>query len=101
MDEGSRFDDVVMEMKTRADKTRSVPYRCLLPKTVDNLLVAGDDICADHFAAFISHSFNTSINLGEIAGIAAKLAIENKMTPKALKYPVLKKELVKQQILED
>ena len=101
IDEGHEFDDVVMERETRAGKTRNVPYRCLLPKTVDNLLVAGDDICADHFAAFISHSFNTSINLGEIAGIAATLAIENKTTPKALDYPVLKNELVAQGILSE
>ena len=99
--EGRKFDDVVIKRSRGSGKSRSVPYRCMLPKTVDNLLVAGDDICADHYAAFISHSFNTSINLGEIAGIAAALAIENKTTPKALKYPVLKKELVNQQILED
>ena len=96
---GRQFDDVALARGKRPGWRREFPYRCFLPKTIDNLLVAGDDICADHYAAFLSHSFNTSINLGEVAGIAAALSVDNGVTPKQLAYPILKCELVRQGIL--
>ena len=97
---GRQFEDAVLRSGATG-RRREFPYRCLLPKTIDNLLVAGDDICADHYAAFASHSFNTAINLGEVAGIAAALSVEKGVKPKGLAYPVLQRELVRQGILEE
>ena len=70
-----------------------------MPSMYDWALDGADS--ADHYAAFLAHSFNTSINLGEVAGIAAALSVENGVTPKELAYPVLQRELLRQGILAE
>jgi 2-polyprenyl-6-methoxyphenol hydroxylase-like FAD-dependent oxidoreductase len=98
-----KFNDVVLKLKTvdRIDMRDqelgsvkfNVPYRCFLPKKMDNLLVAGDDIAAEHGAFIHMRGFEKAMSLGEIAGITASLSVKNSTTPKKLEYQVLKKEL--------
>ncbi|MFW6308568.1 MAG: FAD-dependent oxidoreductase [bacterium] len=51
-----------------------IPYRSLLPKYVDNLLVAGRPISSDHAAHASLRIMPTCTALGEAAGVAAFLA---------------------------
>ncbi len=51
-----------------------VPYRCLLPEKVDNLLVAGRCISADRIALGSCRTTVCCVMLGEAAGLAAALA---------------------------
>ena len=52
----------------------TIPYRCLLPKNFDNLLVAGRCIGATHEAQASVRIMPICICLGETAGTAAALA---------------------------
>ena len=52
----------------------TIPYRCLLPKDLDNLLVAGRCIGATHEAQASVRIMPICICLGEAAGTAAALA---------------------------
>ena len=52
----------------------TIPYRCLLPKDFDNLLVAGRSIGATHEAQASIRIMPICICLGEAAGTAAALA---------------------------
>ncbi len=52
----------------------TIPYRCLLPKVLDNLLVAGRCIGATHEAQASIRIMPICICLGEAAGTAAALA---------------------------
>ncbi len=52
----------------------TIPYRCLLPKDLDNLLVAGRCIGATHEAQASIRIMPICICLGEAAGTAAALA---------------------------
>ncbi|HUN41987.1 MAG TPA: FAD-dependent oxidoreductase [Acetobacteraceae bacterium] len=74
----------------------SVPYGCLLPCTIDGLLVAGRHVSCD--AA--SHSFLREIPqcwlTGQAAGTAAGLAAGLNVPPRAVPITQLQTELLKQ-----
>jgi hypothetical protein len=53
-----------------------IPYRCLLPRGVDNLLVAGRAISADHVALSSLRIQPNCYALGQAAGTAAALATQ-------------------------
>jgi hypothetical protein len=54
----------------------TIPYRCLIPKNAENLLVAGRCVSADHDAQASLRIMPTCATLGEAAGIAASLALD-------------------------
>ncbi|HMR18372.1 MAG TPA: FAD-dependent oxidoreductase [Sphingobacterium sp.] len=58
-----------------------IPYRTLIPKESDNLLVAGRCFSASHVAHSSVRSMAQCIVMGEAAGTAAALAVKNKLKP--------------------
>jgi hypothetical protein len=70
-----------------------IPYRCLLPLKVDNLLVAGRCISATHRALGSTRVMPQCGALGEAAGAAAALSIEADCTPRRLDVPALQARL--------
>ena len=55
----------------------TVPYRCLVPRKADNLLVAGRCISGTHEAQASYRIMPVCCTLGEAAGTAAAIALEN------------------------
>ena len=51
-----------------------VPYRCLCPRGLDNVLVAGRTICSDRISNGSLRIMPSCLSAGKAAGIAAKLA---------------------------
>jgi hypothetical protein len=89
---GARFSDVVAQTNYEIDihspdakKTTDerkidgydIPYRCMVPEAFDNLLVAGRSISATHVAMSSMRVQATCYALGQAAGIAASLSIDN------------------------
>ncbi len=72
-----------------------VPYRCLLPKTIDNLLVAGRCISASHEGQGAVRIMPNCIALGQAAGTAAALSLQERVMPRQLNPVLLKSILVK------
>lgn len=58
-----------------------IPYRTLVPKKVDNLLVAGRCHSADQLAAASTRVALTASVLGEAAGTAAAISLRDKTEP--------------------
>ena len=54
-----------------------IPYRCLVPMGIDQMLVAGRCISADHEAHARSRNMPACMSTGQAAGIAAAIAIED------------------------
>lgn len=73
-----------------------VPYRCLLPKNVENLLVAGRCMSSDQRAYESWRAMAHVMAIGEATGVAAALSIEQNVTPKNLDVAYLQKKLIKQ-----
>ncbi len=56
----------------------TIPYRSLIPQTINNLLVAGRCISSDHGAQASYRIMPTVCCIGEAAGTAVALAVKNK-----------------------
>ncbi len=57
-----------------------LPYRCMVPRDVEQLLVAGRCISADHAAHGRSRNVPACMATGQAAGIAAAIALEGNTT---------------------
>lgn len=62
-------------------ETYQIPFRCLLPKKVENLIVAGRCLSADHDAHASVRSMGQCMAMGQAAGVAASTSILNKQSP--------------------
>ena len=56
----------------------TVPYRCLLPETKENLLLCGRNISGTHIAHSNFRAMPICVGIGEAAGTAAALAVAQK-----------------------
>jgi hypothetical protein len=63
------------------DHAYAIPYRSLLPRGIDNALVAGRGISAEHRAHAATRVMPTVMAIGEAAGIAAALAAGRNAPP--------------------
>ena len=70
-----------------------IPYRCLLPVGIDNLLVAGRCLSATFAAQAAVRIQQNCRALGEAAGLAAALALEEGVTPRQIDTDELRKRL--------
>ena len=74
-------------------KTYQIPYRCLLPKNISGLLVAGRCLSADHDAHASVRSMGQCMAMGQAAGIAAKICIQNKKTTQNISIRDIKDDI--------
>jgi len=65
-----------------------IPYRCLVPQRVEQILVAGRCISADHEAHARSRNMPACMSIGQAAGVAAAIAIDEGTTVR--RVPVAK-----------
>ena len=63
-----------------------IPYRCLVPQVIDNLLVGGKAISTDRdsYARFLQETMVT----GQAAGVAAAICARRGITPRQLESDV-------------
>lgn len=80
------------------DRTFEIPYRALVPKSVDNLLAAGRCISADHVAESGTRAISLCMMTGQAAGAAAALANRSKITPAQVCVRELQQILLNQNI---
>jgi hypothetical protein len=69
------------------------PYRALLPRNVDQLIVAGRHYSATSAAQKISREIPPCMAMGEAAGVAAALALESGVTVRNVDVPKLQARL--------
>jgi hypothetical protein len=73
-----------------------IPYRCLLPQGLDNMLVAGRSISATHTAFGSIRVMATAMGIGEGAGTAAALLLSRRQPTRSLDIKQLRTQLIKQ-----
>jgi hypothetical protein len=72
-----------------------IPYRCLLPKGADNLLVSGRCISVTHEALSSTRIGPCCMAIGQAAGTAAALCLEHNVIPRNLSVQELQVQLRK------
>lgn len=77
----------------KAGQYYTIPYRCLIPKGMENLLVSGRCISATHEAQASVRIMPTCCTLGEAAGIAAAIAQETQAPVKDIDVKKLQRTL--------
>jgi hypothetical protein len=100
--DGVEFEDVVARKYGAIDSTYlmapmvsgcAYPYRCLLPRPVDNLLVAGRCGSATHLGLAAGKSMGNMMEMGQAAGVAAALCSRQGVTPRQVSIKKLQEVL--------
>jgi hypothetical protein len=73
-----------------------IPYRCLVPQKIDNLLVAGRCMSGTHIAMGSYRGQPNCMSTGEAAGTAAALSTKLQVPPRTLDVKLLQKKLLDQ-----
>jgi hypothetical protein len=111
--EAKKFDDVVARCSYPVDvhnplgkgtllkrlppgEAYDIPLRCLLPKDIDHVLVAGRCISGDHVAHSSYRVMPTSMATGQAAGVCAAMASHKKVAPRQIDAADVQRELIKQ-----
>ncbi len=72
-----------------------IPYRCLLPKGVEGLLLAGRCLSASHDAHASVRSMGQCMAMGQAAGLAAAQAASTGNSPRAIDVRQLQTDLLR------
>lgn len=75
------------------DESYDIPYRCLLPRGLDGLIVAGRAISATHEAHASFRTQGGVMAIGHAAGAAAAIAARDGVEPRQIDIPTLQQEL--------
>ncbi len=103
---GKMFDDSIAECSYPIDihsptgagttfkplsRPYGIPYRCLIPKRIENLIVAGRPISVDHEAFSSTRVMPTCFATGEAAGIAAAFSVKSRVVPRKLDAAIVRR----------
>jgi hypothetical protein len=111
--QGKRFDDViarsgypidvhapsdnsVLVSWIEGDGAYDIPYRCLLPKKIGNLLVGGRCISTSHEALGTTRLSPSCMATGQAAGSAAAIAVQRGIAPQDVPLAELQERLREQ-----
>jgi len=89
------FADVVARTGhwTKYESVYNIPYRSLLPRGLNNLLVAGRCISVDHRVHHATKEIPPCMATGQAAGTAAALALQAGLGVKGVDVPALQRHL--------
>ncbi|ACL70067.1 FAD-dependent oxidoreductase [Halothermothrix orenii] len=73
-----------------------IPYRCLVPQNLNNLLIGSRSISSTHEAHSSLRVMPIVFAIGQAAGIAAAVSLETGKNPHRIDYRILQEELIKQ-----
>ncbi|WP_062233361.1 FAD-dependent oxidoreductase [Fictibacillus sp. FJAT-27399] len=106
---GRKFDDVIAKSGypidihapsgngiswIEGDGSFDIPYGCLVPKKIENLLVAGRCMSTSHEALATTRLTPSAMAVGQAAGTAAAMTHTNGTTPSNIDIKELQKQLV-------
>ena len=94
--DGSGLDPTGCQRKFSQPKGYTIPYRCFVPRQVDNLLLAGRNISGTHLAHSNFRVMPICANMGQAVGTAAALCIREDVKPRDLDVRLLQQALLSQ-----
>jgi hypothetical protein len=103
--QGTRYEDEICVLQppyrgfSPSDPYKAIPYRALVPKQIDNLIIAGRCLSSDFGAQEVLRIIPPCMATGQAAGTAASLAVSQGVTPRNLDVGILRKKLIDQGVL--
>lgn len=94
---GSGLDKSGVQQHFNQPKGYTIPYGCFIPKTIDNLFLAGRNISGTHKAHSNYRVMPICVNMGQAVGIAAALCISNNVLPRNLEVEKIQQILIEQE----
>jgi hypothetical protein len=88
-----RFDEEFRSLRYKDGESYGIPYRCLLPRGLDNLLIAGRCISSDRYLQGSLRVMPGCYITGQAAGMAAALSVETLRTPRTVDIISLQRRL--------
>jgi len=79
----------------------TVPYGCLLPQKIDNLLVAGRCVAGDPISHAAMRNMMACTVTGQGAGVAAAVSVRHGVSPRDVDIKLVQEELKKQGVRLD
>jgi hypothetical protein len=70
----------------RRNYTVDIPFRAFLPKKINNLLLAGECLSSSYECFYIRRLIPACMRTGEVAGMAASMAVKQGITAKDIKW---------------
>ncbi len=93
-DEVGRFGFIDMsEYEVEHAGSFGIPYRSLIPKGIDGVLIAGRSMSTDHVVHNATRNVACCLMTGQAAGTAAALAVREGVRPSALDAQLLREVL--------
>ena len=77
------------------------PYRVLLPSGLKNVFATGMMITTDHHAHMSTRNTVSCMAMGQAAGTAAALCVKYNVETRELRYDLLRKQLLKDNVFLD
>ncbi len=96
---GSGLDETGVQKHFSQKGGYTIPYRCFIPKTVENLYLAGRNISGTHKAYSNFRVMPICILMGQAVGTAAALCVQRDAKPRQLEINSLQ-EMLKSQGIE-
>jgi len=95
-----QFEDVIAmcSPRTEGEPLIRIPYGCLLPRRVENLLVAGRCISVDRAVHGCARLIPPCLATGQAAGTAAAMAVAQGVAPREIDRKRLQASLVQQEV---
>mgnify|MGYP005778256729 CR=1 FL=1 len=81
---GSGLDETGLQKEFKQTKGYEIPYRCLLPKSTENVLLAGRCISGTHLAHSSYRAMPICMAMGEGAGYAAAISVKRNIPLRAV-----------------
>ena len=92
------FDDVIAWSQTGGNYCPvEIPYGCIIPKTVDNLICPGRHLSADPLAITALQLIPQCVQTGQAAGVAAAVAVLDQTSTKTVDIRKVQKILCEEQ----
>ena len=76
------------------NRTYDIPYRCLVPVRIENLLAAGRNLSSDVYAQSGARLVLCCLSMGEAAGTACALSLAQNVSPRKINVKALQSELI-------
>ena len=94
-----KFKDIIATCIIKSDSSLiNIPYGCLLPKKIDNLLVAGRSISTDFITLITLRLIPPCLLTGQAAGVAASMAVEKGLSPREINREKLRSILTEDDV---